>query len=74
MEQTPQPEPLTTDELKLARGAEPFWMQDVRIAQRAIERARLAGRAAQSDSSSEVIDGNVGEGSPNPLPSEESGE
>jgi hypothetical protein len=35
-----------TELLHLERGAEPFWMQDVRIAQSALEAARRAARAS----------------------------
>jgi uncharacterized membrane protein len=36
----------------LERGAEPFWMQDVRIAQQAIEGQRLASRIQRPTDSS----------------------
>jgi hypothetical protein len=36
-------------QVRLDRGAEPFWMQDVRIAQRRIEAQRVSLRPAPSD-------------------------
>lgn len=33
----------------LERGAEPFWMQDVRLAQRRLEASRLAARSTNED-------------------------
>jgi hypothetical protein len=61
MKQTPDDQPLTPadpfaltqEELdrleKLVQaGAEPFWMQDIRLAQRAIDAERARLRAAQS--------------------------
>jgi hypothetical protein len=41
-------------------SAEPYWIQDIRLAQRQIEQIRLDiqnGRAAQSGDASEVSDG-----------------
>jgi hypothetical protein len=37
----------------LQRGAEPFWMQDVRLAQRRLEAARLAARESAARSTDE---------------------
>lgn len=39
---------------KLEAGAEPYWMQDIRLAQRRIDEARARLRAAQSGSSPEA--------------------
>jgi hypothetical protein len=46
-----QPEIVPQDSLEtvLDRGAEPFWIQDVRIAQRRIEAQRKYSRSALSD-------------------------
>ena len=45
-----------TLEDQLARGAEPFWMQDVRLASRRIQAARARLRAAQSGRSSDRVE------------------
>lgn len=51
MKQDPQPQQDATEALPglqdwLGRGAEPFWMQDVRLAQRRLQEAREAIRVA----------------------------
>ena len=44
-------------ERRLERGAEPYWMQDVRVAQRAIEAARRAIARSRPDESGDSFRG-----------------
>lgn len=47
------------DMKRLELGAEPFWMQDIRLAQRSIEAERARLRAAREASRSDEL-GNTG--------------
>lgn len=52
MKQTPDDKGLTPEDENVPEMAEPFWMQDIRLAQRAIDAERARLRAAQTPSSS----------------------